>query len=435
MADGGAHLYRLFRDIAMHHLKTRIFKIIIAICIASILLVAQAAPVVSHVKPTQPLSLHFKEIPVRDVLGLLAQSAGMNLLLSETVQGNITLELDQITWQQALDTVLHMQGLSARREGNILSIAAATEMTERESQRMAAEPLQTAFIVVHYAKAEELSALLQNKNDTLLSTRGSVMVDVRTNQLWIKDTPDRLIKVRQFLHGVDVPVKQVQIAARIVNIDASYVEELGLKFSTLSNKTAGVGNNDALHMDMPLQMQNAGHFTMAIAKLGEGALFDLEISALEREGHARIISRPQLITANHQPAAIESGQEIPYQEKTSSGATNVAFKKAVLSLKVTPEITPENKILLSLIVNQDKVDSLQINGVPVINTQQVQSQILLNNKETIVLGGIYEQSSSNVVERIPFWGNIPLLGKLLSNKETHTERKELLVFITPQIIA
>lgn len=380
------------------------------------------------------LSLNFKNIPVRDLLELLAQLKHLNLVISESVQGSLTVHLDNITWQQGLDTVLSMQGLAMRQEGKILFIAPAAEMVERDTERMAGEGLQTAFVAIHYAKAADLSALLQNKSDGLLSARGSLTVDERTNQLWIKDTPERLKQIRHFLQGVDVPAKQVQIAARIVNVDESSVEELGLKFGTRSNNSGAGKDNQELHMDMPLAVNNVGHFTMAIAKLGEGTLLDLEISALEREGRARIISNPQLITANRKPAAIESGQEIPYQEKTSSGATSVMFKKAVLSLKVTPEITPENKILLSLAVNQDKVDELHVNGVPAINTQQVQSQILLNNGETIVLGGIYEQSNSQVVERIPFWGSIPVLGALFSNKETHVERKELLVFVTPKII-
>jgi len=414
-------------------------KIIITIFLAVIFVLANAHPkMTSHTSMDQKeqgsISLNFKEIPVRDLLALLAQSKHMNLVLSEAVHGTLTVHLDNITWQQALDTVLSMQGLGMRQEGKILLIAPAAEMLDHEAQRMAAEALHTEFIAVHYAKAANLSALLQSKSDSLLSARGSVAVDERTNQLWIKDTAERLIKIRQFLQGVDILAKQVQIAARIVNVDESSVEELGLKFSTSSSSNGLAGGAHQLHMDMPLAVNNVGHFTMAIAKLGEGTLLDLEISALEREGRARIISSPQLITANRQPAAIESGQEIPYQEKTSSGATSTIFKKAVLSLKVTPEITPENKILLSLIVNQDKVDMLTVNGVPAINTQQVQSQILLNNGETIVLGGIYEQTHSSVVERIPFWGTIPVLGKLFSNKETRVERKELLVFVTPTLI-
>jgi type IV pilus assembly protein PilQ len=414
-------------------------KYVLTIILSMVFVLANAAHKTTHVHQTEKkeeanLSFNFKDIPIRDLLGLLAQYKQMNLILSESVQGELTLHLDHVTWHQALDSVLNMQGLGMRQEGNILLIAPGAEMVEREQQRIAGEALHSAFIELHYAKAADLSAILQNKTDSLLSTRGSVTVDERTNQLWITDTADRLLQIHHFLKGVDIPAKQVQIGARIVNVDTSSVQELGLKFGTTTSRAGVSGVVDQLEMDMPLTIENVGHFTIAIAKLGEGNLLDLEISALEKEGKARTVSSPQLITANRQPAVIESGQEIPYQEKTSSGATNVSFKKAVLSLKVTPEITPENKILLTVTVNQDKVDKLQVNGVPAINTQQVQSQILLNDGETIILGGIYEQNNSNVVERIPFWGSIPGLGKLFSNKESQVEHKELLVFVTPKTI-
>ncbi len=414
-------------------------KYILTLLLAMLFVLAHAetnlinAPTIEKNNPAN-LSFNFKDMPIRDLLTLLAKIKNMNLVLSEGIQGNLTVHLDHVTWQQALDSVLNMQGLGVRQEGNILLVTPASEMVSLEKQRVDSESLQTVFIKVHYAKATDISAILQKKTDSLLSTRGSVTVDERTNQLWIKDTPDRLIQIRQFLKGVDVPAKQVQIAARIVNVDSSSVEELGLKFGTTSSNVETKAS-DKLNMDMPLSVNNIGHFTVAIAKLGEGNLLDLEISALEREGHARIISSPQLITANRQSASIESGQEIPYQEKTSSGATNTSFKKAVLSLKVTPEVTPENKILLTVVVNQDKVDKLQVNGVPAIDTQQVQSQVLLNDGETIVLGGVYEQTNNNVVERIPFWGKLPVVGKLFSNKESLVERKELLIFVTPKMMA
>lgn len=385
-------------------------------------------------------SMNFSNIPVRDLLTLLADLKAINLILSDTVQGNLTLRLKNISWQQALDSVLKMQGLSAQQEGNILLVAPSTEINTHNKQQLSEQVLQTVLIPIHYAKAADLSQLLQNKGNSFLSEQGSATVDERTNQLWVKDTPEHLKQIRAFLKGVDIPAKQVQIAARIVNVNESSVEELGLKFGTILSSADEKGkrnnytNTDKLHMDMPLNIKDVGHFSVAIAKLSQGILLDLELSALEREGRAHTVSNPRLITSNRQSATIESGQEIPYQEKTASGATNISFKKAVLSLKVTPEITPENKILLNLTVNQDKVDIFSVNGVPAISTQQVQSQVLLNNGETIVLGGIYEQRNSHVIERIPFWGAIPVLGKLFSNKESHSERKELLVFITPKMI-
>ena len=215
---------------------------------------------------------------------------------------------------------------------------------------------------------------------------------------------------------------------------SAYEEELGLQFGrSSSNSSTNAGDN--LHMDMPMSIDNVGHFTIAIARLGRGNLLDLEISALEQNGHAKTLSNPQLVTANRQAASIESGQEVPYQESTSSGATNTAFKKAVLSLQVTPEITPENKVLLNLEVNQDKVDALTVNGVPAINTQKVKSQVLLNNGETIVLGGIYEESKKQTDQRVPFWHAIPVVGKLFANHQTNVERTELLIFVTPKMMS
>ncbi len=388
----------------------------------------------SQKSESKTLSLNFRDIPVRDLLALLAQFAQMNLVLNDAVKGNVTIRLDDVTWRQALDTILDMENLGMRQEGKILLIAPTLDIAARESEQLSSTALKTELIRVRYARAADLSGLLQHKNAELLSQRGSVIVDERTNQLWVKDTPDRLIQIREFLKNVDIPVKQVQISARILNVDEQSVKELGIKFGTVASNEGSSASTDGLHMDMPLTNDDVGHFTMAIANLGEGTLLDLEISALEREGRAHIISKPQLVTANRQAAVIESGQEIPYQEKTSSGATNTTFKKAVLSLKVTPEITLENKVLLNLMVNQDKVDTLTVDGMPAISTQQIQSQVLIGDGETIVVGGIYEEKGSDVAERIPFLSAIPGLGKLFTNKEKQSGRRELLIFVTPKIL-
>jgi type IV pilus assembly protein PilQ len=397
---------------------------------------SQSSAAITPANKQANIFFDFRDIPVRDLLALLADMKNKNLVISDAVKGTLTVRLENVSWEQALDTVLTMQNLAKREQGNVLFIAPAAEIAANQADSADWQEPVAKLIPIHYAKAKDLAALLQAKTNNLLSPRGSVTVDERTNQLWIKDAPTRLAQIQNFLQGIDIPAKQIQIAARIVNADESSVEELGLKFGTVtSNTSATPTQTDQLHMDMPLTIDNVGHFTVAIAKLGQGTLLDLELSALEREGRARIVSDPELITSNRQPALIESGQEIPYQEKTSSGATSVAFKKAVLSLKVTPEITPENRILLNLTVNQDKVDTLSVNGVPAISTQQVQSQVLLNDGETIVLGGIYEQINSNVTERIPFWSAIPVLGKLFTDKQTRSERKELLIFVTPKLVA
>lgn len=423
-------------------IKKYIFSIIILllmqISIAKPNIVQQQSDLLKTAVPsiaTNTLSLNFQDISARDLLALLAETKGINLIMSDAVSGHLTVRLENVTWRQALDTILTMQGLGSRERDNVLFIAPAEEIAAGESRYAQVQDVTAQLIPIRYAKAADLNTLLQNKANGLLSERGNVAVDERTNQLWVQDTPQHLAEVRRFLHGIDVPAKQLKIAARIVNVDESSVEELGLKFGTVATDSGNANTLDQLHMDMPLTIEDVGHFTVAIAKLGQGTLLDLELSALERQGRARIISNPQLITANRQPAVIESGQEIPYQESTSSGATNITFKKAVLSLKVTPEVTPENRILLNIAVNQDKVDALTVNGMPAVSTQQVQSQVLLNNGETIVLGGVYEQSDSHRIERIPFWGNIPILGKLFTSKQTRSERKELLIFVTPEIMA
>ncbi len=378
------------------------------------------------------LSLNFHDIPVRDLLELLAEFKGINLILSDSVLGNITLRLEKVTWEQALNTILLMQGLSKQQHDSILFVAPVQEINSHEQQNLQTQQLTNTLIHINFAKAADLATLLQDKTNNLLSERGSIIADARTNTLWVKDSAMQIPQIKEFIHDMDVPAKQVSIAARIVNVDEDSVEELGLKFGTIT--AAGSANNNQLHMDMPLGIEDIGHFTVAIARLGEGTLLDLELSALEREGRARLISNPELITSDRQRASIESGQEIPYQEKTSSGATSISFKKAVLSLEVTPEISPGNKILLNLTVNQDKISPLSVNGVPAISTQQVQTQILVKNGETIVLGGIYEESDSHIRERIPFWGSIPILGYLFTNKQHHAQRKELLIFVTPRII-
>lgn len=229
-----------------------------------------------------------------------------------------------------------------------------------------------------------------------------------------------------------VPPKQISIEARIVNIDENYTHELGLEFGTSSGTTNN--NSSGLSMDLPNNQMNPGQFNFVLAKLNNGVLLDMELSALESEGHGKIISRPKLITLDHEPAFIDSGEDIPYQERTSEGNTNIAFKRAALGLKVTPEIVANNKILLHIQVNQDKVSSLTVQGVPAIDTQEIKTQALVNNKQTVVLGGIYEQTKNTTTTKLPILGDIPLLGVLFRHKLTENERKELLIFITPQII-
>ncbi len=295
-----------------------------------------------------------------------------------------------------------------------------------------AQHLQSQFFTLHYAKAKEVAAMLRGSDAGILSSFGRVIVDQRTNGVWVKDLPARVKDVRRFLQQIDVPLKQVLIKARIVAVDSNYQQQLGVTYGTRSTK--GLGLTAGLNMNMPITASATGVVRLALATLGDDQVLDMEIKALETTGHANLLSSPHLITANRQAAYIESGQEIPYQEKTSSGATNVAFKKAVLRLKVTPEIGANNRILLKLQVNQDKVSAIVVNGVPAIDTREVKTQLWVRNGQTIVLGGIYENNRYQQVERVPFLSAIPIIGKLFQSREIKNERKELLVFVTPQIV-
>lgn len=302
-----------------------------------------------------------------------------------------------------------------------------------EGEAQVYEPVIISDIVsIHYADAKTLAELIQSSN-AFLSEKGHVIPDERNNVLWISDTPENLKKAKRFILQMDRPAKQVRIRAHIVNVDQSSIKELGLKFGT-SNRSFSATQGSQLQMDMPLNIRDMGNFAVAIAKLGNDVLLDLELSALEKEGHAKMISKPELVAANRQTASISSGQDIPYQETTSGGGTSTTFKKAVLSLKVTPTITPNNKILLNLTVNQDKVSPLVVNGMPAVSTQEVQTQVLVNNGETIVLGGIYEEATHVSNERVPFLSSIPLLGVLFKGKTSNTERRELLIFVRPEVI-
>jgi len=288
------------------------------------------------------------------------------------------------------------------------------------------------LIPIHYGKAEDVEKLLTTKSSNFLSSRGNVSVDKRTNSIWIEDAKDRLNKISNFIKNIDVPVKQVLIEARVVNVDENFTRELGLEFGTTKETENKVV--DGLTMDLPSVSTDIGHFSFTLAKLKSNTLLDMELSALESEGHGKIISRPKLITLDREPAYIDSGESIPYQERTSQGNTNIAFKKAVLALKVTPIIVSQNKILLHISVNQDKVSVFNVQGVPAIDTQEIKTQVIVNNKQTVVLGGIYEQNKDNVVTKIPVLGSIPIVGILFRHKTSETKRKELLIFITPQIV-
>ena len=415
----------------------------------------------------KPISLNFQDIPVRTVLQIIADFNNLNLVTTDSVSGNITLRLDGVPWEQALDIILKVRGLDKRLDNNILLVAPADEIAAREKQQLESRnqvadlaPLYTEYLQINYAKASEVAALLSSESTKLLSPRGAVSVDERTNVLVVKDTADVIGNVKRMLDILDIPVKQVVIEARMVTIDDGFDEALGVRWGVTKtdghgNGTSGTiegndgaGNNDGsstitrpgvedrLNVNLPVT-NAAGTLAFQVARLANGTLLDLELSALEKESKAEIIASPRVTTANQKPALIEQGTEIPYVESSSSGATSVTFKKAVLSLKVTPQITPDNRVILDLTVTQDTKGETVPTGTGdavSINAQSITTQVLVNNGETLVLGGIYQQTIKSDVSKVPLLGDIPGLGVLFRKTTSENKKRELLIFVTPKIV-
>ncbi|WP_286233870.1 type IV pilus secretin PilQ [Thalassotalea sediminis] len=403
------------------------------------------------------ISLNFQDIPVRTVLQIIADLNGFNLVTSDTVAGNITLRLDGVPWDQALDIILKVKGLDKRMEGNILMVAPGDELAAREAKELQAQqqvaelaPLYSEYIQVNYAKAQEFADLVKNEDNSILSPRGSVSVDARTNTLLIRDTAQSIEDVKRMVSVLDIPVRQVVIESRMVTVKDNINEELGIRWGVTdtdgqygtSGSLSGAGNanngavpslSERLNVNLPATSP-AGSIAFQVARLADGTILDLELSALENENKGEIIASPRITTANQKEAYIEQGVEIPYQEAASSGATSTQFKKAVLSLKVTPQITPDDRIILDLVVTQDTVSTVTNGTAPAIDTQRIGTQVLVNNGETIVLGGIYQQSVINSVSKVPVLGDIPYFGWMFRNTNNFNEKKELLIFVTPRIV-
>ena len=388
------------------------------------------------------ISLNFQDIPVRTVLQLIADFNGLNLVITDSVSGNITLRLDDVPWEQALDIILKVRGLGKRMDGNVLLIAPATELAAKEREQLesnnevaALSPLYSEFIQINYAKAATIATMLSSQNASLLSERGNVTVDTRTNTLLIKDTAAVIDSVKEIIDVLDIAVRQVVIEARMVTVSDSVGEDLGITWG-LSNSTGEDTTLNTLDVNLPLST-SAGTLGFQVARLANGNILDLELSALEQESKAEIIASPRITTLNQQTAYIEQGTEIPFVESSSSGATSISFKKAVLSLQVTPQITPDNKLILDLVITQDSVGETIItnDGESVsIDTQEIQTQVLVDNGETLVLGGIYQQQITDTVSKVPFLGDIPYLGFLFRNSVTDNSKSELLIFVTPRIV-
>ncbi|WP_404341279.1 type IV pilus secretin PilQ [Pseudoalteromonas mariniglutinosa] len=407
----------------------------------------------------RPMTLNFQDIPVRAVLQIIAGYNEFNLVTSDSVTGNITLRLEGVPWDQALDVVLKVKGLDKRMDGSILMVAPSEELAAREAKELKAkqqvedlEPLYSEYIRLNYAKAEEFADLLKTDSNSIISSRGSVSVDRRTNTLLIKDTAKSIASVRRMVETLDIAVRQVVIESRMVTVRDNVKEDLGVRWGfsdqqgsdgiagtlegaeTISNGIIP-GVADRLNVNLPIS-NPAGSIGMHVAKLANGTLIDLELTALEEENRGEIIASPRITTANQQKARIEQGTEIPYVEAASSGATTVSFKKAVLSLEVTPHITPDNKVILDLVITQDtRGDTVQTPTGPAvaIDTQQIQTQVLVENGQTVVLGGIFQQQIINSTKKVPLLGDVPYLGMLFRSTSEFNEKKELLIFVTPKI--
>jgi len=400
------------------------------------------------------LSLTFQNIEVRAVLQLLADFTKLNLVVSDNVKGNISLRLKNVPWDQAMDIILKTKGLGMRKTGNVVLIApsaeiAAREKLELESKKQIAElaPLRTEWFQINYAKGSDIAALLKSSENNLLSSRGSITIDQRTNTLLIQDTSEKLAQIRAVITKLDIPIRQVLIESRIVIANRDFSRNIGVRFgvagqkingqyttyaggSGISGTTPNTGTGDLI-VNLPAA-GNAGTFGLAIAK-ASSAVIQLELSALQVEGQGEVVSSPRIITANQKAATIKQGVEIPYQEASSSGASTVSFKTAALSLTVTPQITPDDQIILDLTVNKDSVGAI-FNGVPSIDTRSIQTQVLVANGETVVLGGIYEQDKQHSSNRIPFFADLPIVGNLFKDDTKRDSRTELLIFVTPKIV-
>jgi type IV pilus assembly protein PilQ len=406
------------------------------------------------------LSLNFQNVDVRSLLQVIADFTNLNIITSDSVGGTITLRLKDVPWDQALDIILQTKGLDMRKNGNVLLVAPRDEIATKEklelesrSQIQDLEPLRSEAFIVNYQKADEVRRLLVDGQQRLLSKRGTVAVDPRTNQLFVQDTVSRLEEVRRLLQRIDIPVPQVLIEARIVEADDRFSRSLGVKFGygRVTNEAAVGGQNqnvilpgtppvrviDSNYVNLPavgLNGFNPGSFALTLFNSSLTRLVNLELTALESDGLGKVISSPRVVTADKVKATIEQGTEIPYQQATSSGATSVAFRKAVLKLEVTPQITPEGAIFMDVKVNKDTRGQETTAG-PAIDTKNVQTQVLVENGGTVVLGGIYEQSTRTSVTKVPFLGDLPVVGYLFKTTNKINDRTELLIFITPRIVS
>lgn len=407
------------------------------------------------------ISLSFHNIKIRSALQYLSELHGNNLIIDAKIHGKFSIYMHGINWEQALDNILKTQGLAKRSITNGWFVTTPEQLLKQDrlnsdiqQKKQDLSPLIFRVMQIRYRKASDISKLLKDKTNTPLSAHGSVSVDNPTNCLWIKDTIEQLNKIAASIKELDKPIGQILIEARIVSIDQNKEKELGAQFGSTQmhsdnklleshfkkNKAnnSNTGLLQHLTMDLPISGVNsisgAASLGLRLMRLGQNSFLDLELSALENEGAAQVISTPHLITVDQQTAFIEAGAEIPYQEKASSGGTNVIFKKAVLSLKVRPRIMPDERMILDLKVNQDQPSTFIAVDAPTIKARGIKTQVIVKNGETVVLGGIYEYSQSKIEQRVPFLGTLPIIGRLFRLTTSNSRRSELLIFLTPTIL-
>ncbi|PTU31273.1 type IV pilus secretin PilQ [Stenotrophobium rhamnosiphilum] len=405
------------------------------------------------------ISLSFQSVEIRSLLQIIADVAGTNMVVSDSVNGDIAMRLQNVPWDQALDIILKSKGLGMRRQGNVMMVAPVGEIASREKAELEAQnqavqlaPLRSEIIQVNYAKASDLKSLITSDKSSLMSDRGRVSVDDRTNTLIVLETRDNITEIRNLVARLDIPVRQVLIESRIVIANDDYSKEVGARFGVqavdVSNITGGsvvtsgnsagvthIVNGDPILVpsDFNVNLPAAGGAGIALAILGANYGIDLELSAMQTEGRGEVISTPRVITANGKKAIIEQGQEVPFQSSSANNGTNVQFKKAVLSLDVTPQITPDNRVLMDLEVKNDSIGQI-IQGNPAIDTKRITTQVLIKTGETVVLGGVYQQTNSKNTSKVPLLGDIPLLGVLFRNDLNKASKRELLIFVTPKIL-
>ncbi len=389
----------------------------------------------------EPISLNFQDVEVRSVLQVLADYAGVNLVASDTVQGNVTLRLHEVPWDKALELVLLSKGLARRDEGNVLLVAPAAELAEqsrgaRIGQELDAQlqPLRRELLPIHHANASQLAELLLATlaDDGILTGRGSLSVDARTNTLVAHQPAERLAELRKLVAQLDVPVRQVEIEARIVEANVDYEKGLGVRWGRqLYGEAPQLGKD--VFVDLGMEQGGA---SIGVGLLRGGVLLDLELSAMEKSGNGEIISQPKVVTADNETARILKGTEVPYQETSKSGATSVAFREASLSLEVTPQITPDGKVIMTVKVTKDEPDFVNaLNDVPPIRKNEVNAKVRVTDGETIVIGGVYSTTQNNVVDKVPFFGDLPYVGRLFRRDALQEKKSELLVFLTPRIMS